>query len=90
MTSDPKTVGEVVRAVFDRCFIDETGVRWVIDYKSSQHGGGAREDFLDREVERYRPQLERYALLAQRLGPEPVRVGLYFPLMRAWREWAPA
>ena len=22
------------------------------------------------------------------LGPEPVRVGLYFPLMRAWREWS--
>jgi len=33
--------------------------------------------------------LERYALLAKRLGPEPVRVGLYFPLMRSWREWAP-
>jgi ATP-dependent helicase/nuclease subunit A len=40
-------------------------------------------------VERYRPQLERYAALARRMGPEPVRVGLYFPLMRAWREWAP-
>ncbi len=81
--------GEVVRAVFDRSFIDEAGVRWVIDYKSSRHGGGGLEEFLDREVERYRPQLERYALLARRLGPEPVRVGLYFPLMRAWREWVP-
>jgi hypothetical protein len=28
-------------------------------------------------------------LLARRLGPEPVRVGLYFPLIRAWREWDP-
>ena len=81
--------GEVVRAVFDRSFIDEQGVRWVIDYKSSRHSGGGLEEFLEREVERYRPQLERYALLARRLGPEPVRVGLYFPLMRAWREWAP-
>lgn len=82
--------GEVVRAVFDRSFIDEGGVRWVIDYKTSQHSGGGREQFLDREVERYRPQLERYAVLARRLGPEPVRVGLYFPLMGAWREWAPS
>ena len=82
--------GEVVRAVFDRSFVDERGVRWVIDYKTSEHSGGGREQFLDREVERYRPQLERYALLAQRLGPEPVRVGLYFPLMSAWREWAPS
>lgn len=81
--------GEVVRVVFDRSFIDEQGVRWVIDYKTSQHMGGGLEEFLDREVERYRAQLQRYAVLARKLGPEPVRVGLYFPLMRAWREWVP-
>jgi len=80
--------GELVRVVFDRSFIDDAGVRWVIDYKTSQHLGGGLEEFLDREVERYRPQLHRYARLARRLGPEPVRLGLYFPLMRAWREWA--
>ncbi len=80
--------GEVARVVFDRSFIDDHGVRWVIDYKTSRHVGGGLEEFLDREVERYRPQLQRYAQLAQRLGPEPVRLGLYFPLMRAWREWA--
>ena len=79
--------GELIRAVFDRSFIDEAGVRWVIDYKTSQHLGGEPERFLDREVERYRPQLQRYGRLARRLGPEPVRLGLYFPLMRAWREW---
>ena len=80
--------GEVTRVVFDRSFVDDHGVRWVIDYKTSRHVGGGLDEFLDREVERYRPQLQRYALLAQRLGPEPVRLGLYFPLMRAWREWA--
>jgi hypothetical protein len=79
--------GQVVRAVFDRSFIDEAGVRWVIDYKTSQHLGGGLEPFLDREVDRYRPQLQRYARLAIGLGPEPVRLGLYFPLMCAWREW---
>jgi hypothetical protein len=61
----------------------------VIDYKTSQHAGGSLDEFLDREVDRYRPQLHRYAQLARRLGPERVRVGLYFPLMRAWREWEP-
>jgi ATP-dependent helicase/nuclease subunit A len=81
--------GELTHAVFDRSFIDEAGVRWVIDYKTSQHLGGGVSEFLDREVDRYRAQLERYAALARRLGPEPVRVGLYFPLMRAWREWHP-
>ena len=79
---------EVARVIFDRSFVDQQGVRWVIDYKTSQHVGGGLEEFLDREVERYRPQLQRYAALAKRLGPEPVRLGLYFPLMRAWREWA--
>jgi ATP-dependent exoDNAse (exonuclease V) beta subunit len=80
--------GEIIRAIFDRSFID-AGVRWVIDYKTSQHQGGALGEFLDREVARYQPQLQRYARLAQKLGPEPVRLGLYFPLMRAWREWSP-
>ncbi len=81
--------GEFSRVVFDRSFIDEAGVRWVIDYKTSQHLGGGLEAFLDREVERYRGQLERYGRLARRLGPQPIRLGLYFPLMRAWREWTP-
>jgi ATP-dependent exoDNAse (exonuclease V) beta subunit len=79
--------GEFSRVVFDRSFIDDAGIRWVIDYKTSQHLGGGLELFLDREVERYRGQLERYGRLAQRLGPQPVRLGLYFPLMQAWREW---
>jgi ATP-dependent helicase/nuclease subunit A len=69
----------------DRSFID-AGIRWVVDYKTSQHQGSGVEQFLDREVERYRPQLQRYGRLAQKLGPEAVRLGLYFPLMRAWRE----
>jgi ATP-dependent helicase/nuclease subunit A len=80
--------GQFSRVVFDRSFIDEAGVRWVIDYKTSQHLGGGLELFLDREVERYRSQLERYGRMARRLGPQPVRLGLYFPLMRAWREWS--
>jgi ATP-dependent exoDNAse (exonuclease V) beta subunit len=81
--------GEIVRVVFDRSFVSADGIRWVIDYKTSQHMGGGTAQFLDREVERYRAQLQRYAVFARRLGPEPVRVGLYFPLMRAWREWEP-
>jgi len=81
--------GEFSRVVFDRSFIDDAGVRWVIDYKTSQHLGGGLELFLDREVERYRSQLERYGRLARRLGPQPIRLGLYFPLMGAWREWTP-
>jgi len=81
--------GAFLRVVLDRSFIDEAGIRWVIDYKTSQHQGGGLELFLDREVQRYRGQLERYARLARRSGSQPIRLGLYFPLIRGWREWAP-
>ena len=44
--------------------------------------------FLDREVERYRPQLERYARIMQALDPQPVMLALYFPLVDGgWRAW---
>jgi ATP-dependent exoDNAse (exonuclease V) beta subunit len=79
--------GRIVRVILDRSFIHE-GVRWVIDYKTSEHAGGEREAFLDTEVQRYMAQMQRYARIAAKLGPQPVRLGLYFPLMRAWREWA--
>jgi ATP-dependent exoDNAse (exonuclease V) beta subunit len=78
---------DIVRVVIDRTFVDPDGVRWIVDYKTSRHEGAGLEEFLDREQERYRPQLERYATLMRRLGPEPVRLGLYFPLLATWREW---
>jgi ATP-dependent exoDNAse (exonuclease V) beta subunit len=81
--------GEIVHAVLDRTFIDTAGTRWIVDFKTGSHEGGAVEAFLDAEVERYRPQLALYARLLRALAAEPVRVGLYFPLLGAWREWAP-
>ncbi len=79
--------GDIVRVVVDRSFVDAAGIRWIVDYKTSRHEGAGLEEFLDREQERYRPQLQRYARLLRRLGPEPLRLGLYFPLLSAWREW---
>jgi ATP-dependent exoDNAse (exonuclease V) beta subunit len=80
--------GRIINAVIDRMFVDRDGTRWIVDFKTSPHEGGAIDDFLEQQVERYRPQLERYARLARALGPEPVRAGLYFPLLRRWRECA--
>jgi ATP-dependent exoDNAse (exonuclease V) beta subunit len=78
--------GGVLRSVvIDRSFVD-SGTRWVIDFKTSGHEGGAREAFLDQEMQRYRAQLETYRALARGLGPEPVKAALYFPLLRAFRE----
>ena len=82
--------GTTVSVVIDRTFIDEEGIRWIVDYKSSSHEGADLEGFLSSEQERYRPQLERYASFMRHLGPEPIRLGLYFPLLSAWRSWLPA
>ena len=79
--------GDVVSVVIDRTFVDEQGTRWIVDYKTSTHEGAGLEEFLDREQQRYSPQLERYAVLVRHLGPEPIRLGLYFPLLSAWRDW---
>ncbi len=79
--------GALVTARVDRTFIDEDGVRWIIDYKTSRHEGGDREEFLDRERERYGGQLARYARLFQDLDGRPVELGLYFPLLAAFRHW---
>jgi len=79
--------GRVWQFTLDRTFV-ENGVRWIIDYKTGSHEGGNLEAFLDSEQERYRPQLEDYARLMARLDSRPIRLGLYFPMLQAWREWA--
>ena len=78
--------GRLTDAVIDRSFVDRDGTRWVIDFKTSRHEGGGLEAFLKRELERYRAQLETYVALARGLGVNPVRAGLYFPLIGAFRE----
>jgi ATP-dependent helicase/nuclease subunit A len=79
--------GELVSGVIDRTFVDEQGVRWIVDFKTGSHEGGGLERFLDEEVLRYRDQLHRYARLMKLFRPEqPVQAALYFPLMKQWRE----
>jgi hypothetical protein len=79
--------GALVHVALDRTFVDREGVRWIVDYKTGVHQGGDLDAFLDRERERYRDQLERYAALIARTESRPIRLGLYFPLLRGWREW---
>jgi len=80
--------GHIVNAIIDRTFVDAQGSRWVVDFKTSPHEGGNLDAFLDEEARRYEGQLRRYAHLARELGAEPVRAGLYYPLLSAWREVA--
>jgi len=79
--------GEIVSGVIDRTFVDEHGVRWIVDFKTGSHEGGGLEQFLTDEARRYRDQLQRYARLMKLFRPDqPVRAALYFPLMKQWRE----
>jgi ATP-dependent exoDNAse (exonuclease V) beta subunit len=79
--------GKIVRGMIDRTFVDADGVRWIIDYKTSAHEGGSVREFVDDQQRRYKDQLDRYARLMTPMG-QPVRLGLYFPLLDEWREWA--
>lgn len=79
--------GVCTSLAIDRTFRDVDGCYWVIDYKTSSHSGAGVEVFLDREQQRYRAQLDRYAAVMRMTGKSPVKCGLYFPLLRGWREW---
>ncbi len=79
--------GRVVHVVLDRTFV-AGGVRWIVDFKTGTHEGADVDGFLASEVERYRAQLERYARFVALLERRPVRLGLFYPRLGAWREWA--
>ena len=77
----------VVRVKLDRTFIDEQGTRWIIDYKTSEIGSEDSAAFLDAQVEKFRPDLDRYRTVMSCLEQKnPIRTALYFPLLRQWRE----
>ena len=77
----------LINGVVDRAFRDADGRFWIIDFKISDHQGTHLDRFLDEEQRRYHPQLDSYATLISRLEPGPISLGLYFPLLDAWREW---
>jgi len=53
-----------------------------------EHSGSDTEAFLDSEQTRYSGQLTRYARVMSQIDSRPIKLGLYFPLMKAWREWS--
>ena len=66
--------------VIDRSFVDAaTGVRWVIDYKSSAPATGESHTlFFTRESAAYLEQLRAYRDAVRDWGPQPVRCALFF------------
>ncbi len=81
--------GALVNVIIDRSFIDEDGARWIIDFKTGDHQGRDVDAFLDNEAKRYRGQLDTYAKLVNGMSTvaQPIKCGLYFPLLGGWREW---
>ncbi|MFO7840130.1 MAG: UvrD-helicase domain-containing protein [Desulfosalsimonadaceae bacterium] len=79
--------GRRVNVVIDRTFVDEAGVRWIIDYKSSVHTGGSVKLFLDREKARYEEQMAVYGRLLEATENRPMYYMLYFPQLRSYRQW---
>jgi hypothetical protein len=81
--------GDIVHVVLDRAFVAQ-GERWIVDFMTGTHEGADPEAFLDAEIERYRPQLARYARIVAALDPRPVRLALYHPRVPGgWREVSP-
>jgi ATP-dependent exoDNAse (exonuclease V) beta subunit len=78
--------GGVESIVIDRVRVDDDGVHWLVDYKTSTHEGGDLPGFLQHEEERYRAQLEKYVGIYRGLVDAPVKAALYFPLLRVFRE----
>lgn len=82
----------IVSIKIDRTFVDKKGTRWIIDYKTSRHEQSDIDTFLDQEKIRYENQLNRYGEIMQQMDTKEsnreIRLGLYFPLLRGWREWS--
>lgn len=78
--------GLLVRGAIDRTFV-ENGVRWIVDYKTSEPKGIELKDFYEQETERYREQLSAYRTLFRQMEKDRiVRTALYFPLVDGWCE----
>jgi ATP-dependent helicase/nuclease subunit A len=78
--------GELVSVILDRVRIDDDGIHWIIDYKTSSHEGGNLDGFLQVEADRYQPQLARYASIYNEWAGEEVKCALYFPLLKSFVE----
>ncbi len=74
--------------VIDRIRIDSDGTHWLIDYKTSTHEGGALDEFLQAETERYREQLQIYADAYASFSGVRARCALYYPLLQKFVEVA--
>jgi ATP-dependent exoDNAse (exonuclease V) beta subunit len=72
--------------IIDRTFIDADGVRWIIDYKTADNQQDNLELFMQKQLQQYAPQLEKYQQALKAIDSKPIKAGLYFPAIPAWCE----
>lgn len=78
--------GVIANHIVDRTFIDDQGVRWIIDYKTSVYDDKDIDGFIAQQIENYRPQLERYGRLFAQIEDLPQKWVLYFSYLDKWVE----
>jgi ATP-dependent exoDNAse (exonuclease V) beta subunit len=69
----------------DRTFVED-GTRWLIDYKTSPQEGGDLSRWVTMQVDKYRPDMQRYVRVVRAWDPRPIRCALYLPLLGVFRE----
>ncbi len=79
---------QIQHYVIDRTFIDDTGMRWIIDYKIAEPDDQSLADFMVQQQTQYQDQLHQYAQLLSRMEDHPIRLALYFPLCCGWHTWS--
>ena len=68
---------DVREHIIDRTFIAD-GVRWIVDYKSSEPESGETDTvFIAKEMETYTEQLQRYEKLMAATEALPIKTALY-------------
>lgn len=82
-----KTQGKAEIGIIDRTFIDEKGIRWIIDYKTTTYSYSDLDLFLKNEQKKYLSKMRLYDRAMSAYDPRPCRLGLYFPALLAWKEW---
>ena len=71
--------GQRRQYVVDRTFIDNEGVRWIIDYKTGKPSANqSAESFIDAQRQLHTPQLENYRKLFASMETRPIKTALFF------------
>ena len=67
------------RYVLDRTFIDASGTRWIIDYKTTAlDASQSAAEFIATQAPQHQAQLQQYAALFRKLEERPIKTAVFF------------